>query len=199
DLVRIGLLEDRRVGGDAEAAAAGLLDRVDRDVPEARVVADVVVDLAHAVEVDDEREALRRREDVEELLQPQRVRAELDVLVQLEEARDDLLDPLVDERLPAADRDHRRRALLACVDALLDRETRLVRLVLPDLPATDARDVAGQRRLEHQDERIALAFPLLLGDVAGDLDGRAERKLHRDSLSRRRPRASNGKCRRYKW
>src|SRR4029079_18384065 len=99
-----------------EALRARLLDRVDGDVPEARVVADVVVDLAHAVEVDDEGQPLIRLEDVEELLQPERVRAELDRLVQLEEADDHVLDALEDERLAAADRDDRGRALLARVD-----------------------------------------------------------------------------------
>src|SRR5207253_10466599 len=101
--------------------------------------------------------------------------------------------PLENEGLAAADRDDRGRALDAGVDALLHREPRLVRLVLADLPAADAGDVAGQRRLEHQHERVALAAALVLGDVAGELDGRSEREFHRDSLSRRRPRASNGK------
>ena len=55
------------------------------------------------------------------MLEPERVRAELDVLVQLHEAGDDLFDPLEDERLAAADRDDRGRALFARVDALLDR------------------------------------------------------------------------------
>src|SRR5439155_20509225 len=100
----------------------------------------------------------------------------------------DVLDPLEDKRLAAADRDHGRRALDAGVDTLLDRELCLIRLVLADLPATDAGDVAGERRLEHQDERIALAAALVLGDVTGDLDGRSEREFHGESLSRRRQR-----------
>ena len=83
----LGLLEDRRVRRDAEAAFARRLDRVDRDVPEARVVADVVVDLAHPVEVDDEAQAVRRLEPVEALLEPQRVRAQLDRLAELEDLR----------------------------------------------------------------------------------------------------------------
>ena len=152
-------------------ASRALLDRVDGDVPEARVVADVVVDLAHAVEMDDERQPVGRLEDLEELLELQRVRAEVDVLAELEHPGDDVLDPLVDERLAAADRDHGRRALHAGVDALLHRQTRLVRLVLADLSAADARDVARERGLEHQDERVALAFALLAGDVPADLHG----------------------------
>src|SRR5204862_4402964 len=163
------------------------------NVPQSREVADVVVDLAHAVEVDDKREPLIRLEDVKVLLEPERVRAELDVLVQLHEAGDDLFDPLEDERLAAADRDDRGRALFASVDALLDRQPRLVRFVLADLPAADAGDVARERRLEHQHERVALAAALVLRDVAGDLDGRSEGEFHLASLSRRRPSASSGK------
>ena len=196
DVLDLGLLEDRRVRRHPETARPRLHDRADRDVPEARVVADVVVDLAHAVEVDDEGQPLVRLEDVHELLEPQRVGAELDVLVQLHEARDDVLDPLEDERLAAADRDHRGRALHARVDALLDRQLRLVRLVLADLPAADAGDVARERRLEHQHERVALAAALVARDVAGDLNCRSEGKFHLANLSRRRPSASNGKCRR---
>ena len=90
------------------------------------------------------------------------------VLLLLDHPGDDLLDPLVDERLAAADRDDRRRALQARVDALLDRQPRAVRLVLADLPAADARDVARERRLEHEHERIALALALLGRDVLAD-------------------------------
>src|SRR4029078_11857573 len=97
------------------------------------------------------------------------------------------------ERRAAADRDDRRRALDTRVDALLDRQPRLVRLVLPDLPAADARDVGGERRLEHQDERVPLAAALVLRDITGDLDGRRKGEFHLASLSRRRPSASNRK------
>jgi hypothetical protein len=79
----------------------------------------------------------------------------------LEHLRGDLVDPLVDERLAAADRDDGSGALDGRVDAFLDREAGAVRLVLADLPAADAGDVAREGRLEHEDERIALAFPLL--------------------------------------
>src|SRR5207302_6466110 len=190
---------DGSVQRDAESRLSRLTYRVDRDVPQARVVADVVVDLAHAVEVHDEGQPRGGLEDVEELLEPERVRAELDVLPQLEEPCDDVLDALVDERLAAADRDDRRRALHARVDALLHRQPRPVRLVLADLSAADARDVARERRLQHQHERVALALALLGGDVLADLHGLAQRKLHAASLSLSRPSASNGKLMRYRW
>ena len=79
---------------------------------------------------------------------------------------DDVLDALEDEGLAAADRDDGRGALDAGVDALLDREARPVRLVLADLPAADAGDVARERRLEHQHERIALALALCFATYA---------------------------------
>src|SRR5206468_979932 len=131
--------------------------------------------------------------------QAQRVRAQLDRLPHLEHRGRDLVDPLVDERLAAADRDDRRGALEPGVDALLDAEARTVRLVLADLPAADAGDVARERRLEHQHERVALALALLNGDVLADRDGRLERELHAESLSLMRPRASNGNVMRYRW
>jgi hypothetical protein len=120
DVLDLRFLEDGRVRRDAVSGRAPGLDGVDGGVPEALVVADVVVDLTHAVEVDDERQARVRLEHLEELLQLERVRAQLNVLVHLEHALDDVLDPLVDERLAAADGDDRSRALNACVDALLD-------------------------------------------------------------------------------
>src|SRR5204862_3128987 len=126
-------------------------------------------------------------------------RAEVDVLAELEHALHDLFDALVDERLAAADRDDRRRALHAGVDALLDRQARLVRLVLADLPAADAGDVARERRLEHEHERIALTLALLRRDVLADRDRRSERELHPFNLSLRRPRARSGKFKRYRW
>src|SRR5207302_3149188 len=116
-----------------------------------------------------------------------------------EHARDDVLDSLVHERLAAADRDDGRRALHAGVDALLHRQARAVRLVLADLPAADARDVARERRLEHQHERVALALALLGGDVLADRNGGLQRELHAESLSLSRPSASNGKLMRYRW
>src|SRR5581483_10419695 len=105
----------------------------------------------------------------------------------------DFLDALVDEWLATADRDDRGGALEAGVEALLDRQPRAVRLVLPDLPAADAGDVAGERRLEHEHERIALTLALLRGDVLADRDRRLERELHALSLSLSRPRARSGK------
>ncbi|HEY8776694.1 MAG TPA: hypothetical protein VIM33_09495 [Gaiellaceae bacterium] len=98
-------------------------------------------------------------------------RSAVDVLPELEHAGDDVLDPLVDERLASADGNHRRGALDAGVDALLNADPRLVRLVLADLSAADAGDVARKGRLEHEDERVAIPLALLADHVTADLDG----------------------------
>src|SRR5829696_126298 len=176
-VVDVRLLEDGRVRRHSEARLASLADRRHRDLPEARVVADVVVDLLHAIEVDDEREARVRLEPVEHVGEPQRVRAELDVPLHLEEAADDVLDALEDQRLAAADGDDRSRALDRRLEAFLDGQPGLVRFVLADLPAADAGDVAAQGRLQHDHEGIVVVL-LLRGDVAPDLDGAAKRELH---------------------
>src|SRR5207248_5412516 len=131
-------------------------------------------------------------EPVEALLEPQRVRAQLDRLAELEHLRHHLVDPLVHERLAAADRDDGGGALDGGVDAFLDRKTRPARLVLADLPAADAGDVAREGRLEHEHERIALALPLLRGDVLADRDRRCEGELHPANLSLNRPSAKSG-------
>src|SRR3954452_1573803 len=176
-VVDVRLLECGRVRRHAEAGFAGLADRRDRDLPEARVVADVVVDLLHAVEVDDESETRVRLEPVEHVGEAKRVRTKLDVPLHLEKAADNVLDALEDERLAAADGDDRSRALDRRLEAFLDGQPGLVRLVLANLSAADAGDVAAESRLQHDHERVAVVL-LLRGDVAPDLDGAAKRKLH---------------------
>src|SRR5581483_9056789 len=98
-----------------------------------------------------------------------------------------------DERLAAADGDDRRRALHAGIEALLHAQARAIRFVLADLPAADAGDVARERRLEHEHERIPLPFPLLGRDVLADRNGGLQGELHAESLSLSRPSASSGK------
>src|SRR5207248_1131536 len=74
-------------------------------------------------------------------------------------------------------RDHGGGALLGGAEAFLHGETRLVGLVLADLPAADAGDVAAQGGLEHDHERVAVVL-LLRRHVAPDLHRAAKRKLH---------------------
>src|SRR5205807_6935737 len=112
-----------------------------------------------------------------ELRQPafeqDRVRAEVDELLALHEARDDLVDLRVHQWLAAGDRDDRRSALFGGIPALLRREVRVEDVLrVLDLAATGAREVASIQRLEHEHERIALvALELLLHQITADSDG----------------------------
>src|SRR5690606_28345895 len=85
-----------------------------------------------------------------------------------DDAADDLRHLLVNQRLAARDRHHRRSALVDGAQRVLDAHALLQRVGgIVDLAATRAGEVALEQRLEHQDQRIALhALQLLLEDVA---------------------------------
>src|SRR5439155_25724685 len=96
-------------------------DRAHRLVEDPVTFDELVVALAQAVEVDDPGEVRRRLEVIELLLEQDRVRAEEDELLALEELLRDHVDLWVNERLAARDRDHRRAALLIVRDLLIHR------------------------------------------------------------------------------
>ena len=98
---------------------------------------------------------------LELLLQQQRVRAQVDELLALDQLGRDHVDLGVDQRLAAGDRDHRRAALLDRADRLLDGHppAQLVLGVL-DLAAARAGEVALEQRLELDDQReLARVWP----------------------------------------
>ena len=110
----------------------------------------------------------RRLEQVELLLEQQRVGAQRDEFLARHDALDDLADLLVDQRLAAGDRDHRRAALVDRVEALLHRQALVEdRVRIVDLAAADAGEIAAEQRLQHQHQRIALAAPQLLLEQIG--------------------------------
>ena len=112
--------------------------------------------LAQAVDVDGEGEVGRRPEvePVDPLAQQHGVRAQVDEALAGDERVDDLADLGVQERLAAGDRDHRGPALLDRPDRLLDADPSPedVGGVL-DLAAPGAGEVAGEQRLELDDQR----------------------------------------------
>ena len=114
------------------------------------------------------------------LLEQQRVGAQEDELLALDEFLDDLRHLLVDERLAAGDRDHRRPALFDRGDALFDAQALAQDLVgVLDLAAAGASKVALQQRLELEHERILLlATQALAGDVLRDGDLLLEGHAH---------------------
>src|SRR5262249_21127074 len=126
------------------------------------------------------REVIRRLELVELLLEQQRVGAQVDEPLALEEAARDVGDLRVQERLAAGDADNRRPALVRRSDALRHREMPLEqrRRVL-DLSAAGATQIAPEQRLQHQHEGVALpSRDPLLQYVAGHGEYLGDRNTH---------------------
>ena len=119
DALRIGAIEKRRIGGDAEAALDRFANAVDRDVVAAFAADREIVVLALAIHVHGERQVLARREKMDLFFQQQRVGAEVDVLLARDQPVDDLVDLRMHQRLAAGDGDHRRAALFDGLEALL--------------------------------------------------------------------------------
>src|SRR6267143_2844561 len=169
---RVGAVEERRVGRDAEAAPERLPDPLHR-LGEDAVAADrLVVLLAEAVHVDAEGEVLGGLEEarLELLLEEDRVGAEVDVLLPRHERGHEAADFRVHERLAARDRHQRRAALVHRGQALLHAQVLLedLRRVL-DLAAPRACEVAAEEGLQHEDEGITCGAPKpLLQDVGRD-------------------------------
>jgi hypothetical protein len=108
--------------------------------------------------VDGEGEARRRGEQVELAPQQHGVGAQVDEALAGDQLGDHLADVGVEQRLTTGDRHDRSAALLDGPDRLLDGEalTQDLRRVL-DLAAPGAGEVAGEQRLELDDERVLLA------------------------------------------
>ena len=170
---RAGWIDAVEQGGidvDPKAARPRRGDRRNGTVMDAVLAYRPVVRLAVAVEMDRERQIPGRREQIELLLQEQRVGAEIDVFAARDDGGDHVADLAVDERFAAGDRDDRRAAFL-------DRGERLVKadppvedgLGIVDLAASGAGQVAAEQRLQHQHQRIAAdAAEPLAEDIGPD-------------------------------
>src|SRR5262249_41961737 len=119
-------------------------------------------------------------EQVQLLLQQEGIGAQRDELLALNDALDDRADLLVNQRLAARNRHHGGAAFVDGRKALLDRHAPVedfCRLV--DLAAAGAGEIAAEQRLEHQDERIALApEQLLLEQIGAEAHLPVERYRH---------------------
>ena len=165
---RVGAVEQRGVGGDAEAAAQGFFDRIDGNVVAAFAADGEVVLFALAIEVHAEGEVFARLEEVEFLFQQQGVGAEIDIFLARDQAFDDLGDLGVHERFAAGDGDHGGAAFVDGAETFFGRKIFLqdVGGVL-DLAASGAGQVAAEQGLEHEHERVLLAAGEFLAQDVG--------------------------------
>ena len=124
-----------------------------------------------------------RGELVQVLGQQQRVGAQEDDLLAAEQLPHDLVDLRVHQRFAAGDRDHRGAALLDRGHRLLDRHALLEqRRRLGDLSAARALEVAGEQRLQLDEEReLVVAAQLLLDEIGAEPHGLAQRHGHRSA------------------
>src|SRR6478672_3233418 len=173
-------VKDRSVDVDGEALGLGGLDRGDRAVEHTRLTDRFVVMLAQSVEVDREEQIGGRLEQVQLLLQQQRIRAQRDELLFRDQALHDLADLAMDQRLAAGNCDHGRAAFVDCVEALLDRQPAIENGIgIVDLAAADAGEIAAKQWFQHQDEWIAFAPQHLLPeDIGADTYFLKKRHLH---------------------
>src|SRR5258705_10364434 len=178
-------IEDGRVDVDGEAARFRSLDRRNRAVEHALLRNRLVVVLLQAVKMHREKQIGRGLEQIELLLQKQRVGAERDEFLARHETAHDLADLLVDQRFAAGDRHHRRAAFIGSVPALLRRHAPIEdRIGIVDLATADAGEVTAEQRFQHQHQGIALpAKQLLLDHIAADTQFLEEGYCHSKFLS----------------
>jgi hypothetical protein len=128
---------------------------------------------ALAVHVNGKREELARREQINLLLQEQRIRTKVDIFLARHQAFDNFFNLRMQERFAAGNGDGGRAALIHCPEALFRRELHFeyVRWIL-NLATAGAGQIAAKEWLQHQHKRILLAsLELLLDDVTCDRPG----------------------------
>src|SRR5260221_2643545 len=141
-------VKDRGAHVDGEALRFGGLDGRYGAIEHARLTDRLVMVLAQPIEVDGKEEIRRRLEQMQLLLQKQRVRAERNELLLGDQPLHDLADLAVDQRLAAGDRHHGCAALVGGIEALFDGEPPIENWIgIIDLAATDASQIATKQRL----------------------------------------------------
>src|SRR3954447_349963 len=157
------VVEDGGVDVDRKTAGLRSLDRGYGAIEHALLRDGLVVVLAETIEMHREEQIRRRLEQIELLLEQQRVGAKRDELLARHQATHDLADLLVDQGLAAGNGDHGGTALVSRVPALLCRHAAVQDGVwIIDLAAAGTRQVAAEQRLQHQHQRIAFAAEKLL-------------------------------------
>src|SRR5581483_9899539 len=138
---------------------------------------------SQTVHVNAECEIFRRRVFIELALEQNRIGAEIDVLFSGDQTADDFGHFRVDERLPARDADHRGAAFVRRRPALLRRQPLIEHVIrILDFSASCAREVAAEKRLQHENQRIALgATETLAEHIRRDRIHLGYRNRHRAS------------------
>src|ERR1700678_1224145 len=116
-------VEDRAVNVDRKPLGLGDLDCGHGFFEAALHAYRLVMMVPEAVEMNREEKIRRWFEYMQLLLEQQRVGAQRDEFFSCYDAFDDLADFLVDERFAARNGDHRRTALVDCIETLLHRQS----------------------------------------------------------------------------
>src|SRR5205807_7557167 len=114
-----------------------------------------------------------------------RVCADVNDALLLKQTFDERFDLRIDERLSAANGDHRGVAFVRCGEAILQRQEIFERgRIFADPAAASAGEIARVQRLELQDRGELIRPAQLLGnDVGGDLSGQRQRESHKSEDS----------------
>src|SRR6266516_7002943 len=180
-------VEDRGIDVDGETLGLGGLDGRDRAIEYTGLRNRLVVVVFQTVQMHREKQIWRRFEQMEFLFQQQGVGADRHEFLACHQTTDDLANFLVDQRLAARNRHHRRATFVGGIPAFLRRHAAIEdRVGIVDLAAADACEVAAKQRLEHQHQRIALsAKQFLLDHIPADAQFLEERYCHYKFLSGR--------------
>ena len=110
-----------------------------------------------------------------------RVGADINNAALLEQPCDEFLDFRIDQRLPAANRNHRRIAFVCRSEAILQAHHVLeAGGIFTNASAPGASQVARVERFQLQDQReLRCALDFVPDNVSGNFDRQRERKSHR--------------------
>ena len=177
---RVVRIEKRRVGADAEAFFLGHFDGGDGFIERAIPADDLVVPLAHSIQVDHPRKVGRRLKLIDLLLEQQRIRADNHDFFASHEFVHEFWKLFVDQWFAAGDRDNRSAALFDRGETLLEAQTLAQRFGgMLNLSAARAREVTLIEWLEFHHQRVLLnARQLFAEDVFGDGGFLCERRAH---------------------
>src|SRR5580704_6785059 len=188
--LRVRVVEEGAVDGDAEALRLGLLERRNGAVVDAWLADRLVVHLLVAVEMDRPGEIGARLVLIDLLFEQQRIGADDRKFFARNDALDDLWQISVQQRLAARHDDHRSAALVDRGQGVLNGDPFVKNGVgIVDLAAAGASEVAPEQRLQHQHQRIALATGQVLpNDISADPYNLSEWYAHGGSLDSKRDR-----------